>query len=116
MFRDRKKGIRRVYQVAEFISSKDGVSPNILYRWTPEKDKIIPHNSSLIFFEELSRHTGMSQAEINKELKKKEDILKWLMKKNLRSLNEVGKAISLYYTNQPLLFEIIRKNQVDKLK
>jgi flagellar protein FlaI len=116
MFRDRRKGLRRVSQLAEFITGKDSVSANILYRWVPEKDEILPHNSSLTFFEELSRHTGMSQAEINQNIKTKKEIFSWLIKNNIRSLEEVGKVLNRYYANQALLLEIIRKNQVEKIK
>ena len=116
MFRDRRKGIRRVSQLAEFISGKEGVSANILYRWVPEKDEIIAHNPSMTFFEDLSRHTGMSQSEINQNLNQKKEILNWLINKGIRSLNETGKVMNLYYTNKALLSEIIKKNQVEKLK
>lgn len=116
MFRDRKKGIRRVSQLAEFIAGKDGVSSNILYRWVPEKDDIIAHNPSMSFFEDLSRHTGMSQAEINSDLKEKKEILKWMIDNKIRSLGELGKVISLYYTNNNFLKEIIRKNLTDTIR
>jgi len=116
MFRDRRKGIRRVYQVAEFMPGKEEVSANILYRWVPEKDEILAHNFSLSFFEELSRHTGMSQTEIKSYMEEKKRILEWLIKRGIRSLNEIGKIMNMYYTNQSLLFEIMRKNQVEKLK
>lgn len=116
MFRDRKKGIRRVLQLAEFIAGNDDVSANILYRWSPEKDEILAHNSSLSLFEDLSRHTGMSQAEINKDLKNKRTILEWLVKNKIRSLEQLGKVMKMYYISPHILEEIIQKNQVDKLK
>jgi flagellar protein FlaI len=116
MFRDRKKGIRRVFQVAEFITGKDDISPNILYRWVPEKDEIIAHSRSMEFFEDLSRHTGMSQTEVAADLKSKRSILEWLIKNNIRSLEDIGKVMNLYYTNRSLITDIIRKNEVAKIK
>jgi archaeal flagellar protein FlaI len=116
MFRDRRKGIRRVSQVAEFIPGKEEVSPNIIYRWVSEKDDILAHNSSLTFFEDLSRHTGMPQADINKDLSVKKQIFQWLIKNNLRSLNEVGKVMTIYHNNPEMLLDIIRKNKVDEIK
>ena len=116
MFRDRKKGIRRVSQVAEFISGKDRVDSNIIYRWLPDKDKIVQHNTSMSFFEDLSRHTGMPQSEINHDLAEKRDILRWLISKKIRSHNEIGKVMNIYYANKEMLSEIIKKNQVERLK
>src|SRR3989344_4056030 len=73
MFRDRRKGIRRVYQVSEFIAGEDRVSPNILYRWLVETDEQVRHSNSLVFLEELSRHTAMSQRDINNDLDEKKN-------------------------------------------
>ena len=116
MFRDRRKGIRRVYQVSEFIAGEDRVSPNILYRWLVETDEQVRHSNSLVFLEELSRHTAMSQREINNDLDEKKNILKWLIKNRLRSFRQIGKVMNLYYTNKNLLSEIIRKNNLGMVK
>src|SRR3989338_6086893 len=68
MFRDRRKGIRRAYQIGEFITSEEegriSCKPNILYRWKPSNDTMVTHADSLRLFEQLSRHTGMSMQEI----------------------------------------------------
>jgi len=115
MFRHRKKGIRRVYQLAEFIPSKDIVSSNILYRWIPEKDTISPHNESRVFFDDLNRHTGMSQSELNKDLEERKSILNWMLKNNIRDLNSIGKVMNIYYNNKDILKSIIRKNEISRI-
>jgi len=116
MFRDRKKGIRRVSQVAEIEVEKDCASANILYRWLPDEDRIVKHSESSRFFEDISRNTGMQQAAIDKELNEKKKILSWLIKNNLRNTSQVGKVINLYYRNENLLKQIMNKNDVDALK
>lgn len=103
MFRDRRRGIRRTYQVAEFIpdeSEKNGVKPNILYRYEPANDSIIKHAQSIRVFEELSRHTGLSVTEINKELEVKKKILTDLCKKNIRDMNGIAQEVKKYYLEQ----------------
>ena len=115
MFRDRRSGKRRVYQLAEFLPGKEIITANILYRWVPEKDEIVAHNESMAFFDELSRHTGMSQADINKNLAYKQSILIWLLKNKVRNLNSIGKAMNLYYTNPELLASMIKKNEIAKV-
>jgi len=116
MFRDRRKGIRRVYQVAEFVPEKEKVSPNILYRWTPERDEIVKHSESITFFDDLSRHTAMSQTEINKDLENRKKILSWMIKNNQRSFEQMGRVINIYYTNPKLLSEIMAKNDLGKIQ
>ncbi len=116
MFRDRKKGIRRISQVAEFDTEGDRATSNIIYRWVPEKDEIIEHRESTRFFEDLSRHTGLSESEIKVELNERKKILEWLIKNDLRSIKEVGNAIELFYQNKDSLMKMISKNEVDKIK
>jgi archaeal flagellar protein FlaI len=101
MFRDRRKGVRRTYQVTEFIptieADKTGVKPNILYRYEPATDAIIKHAPSVNVFEKLSRHTGMNFSEINKELENKKKILMDLVKKNVRDMNGIADSVRQYY-------------------
>ena len=108
--------MRRVFQVAEFMSGKDKVNSNILYRWVPETDEFVSHNKSLAFFDELSRHTGMSEEEIVKEIEKKKKIFEWILKNKLNDLNSIGKIMNLYYMNNEKLQEIIRNNAVSEIK
>jgi len=116
MFRDRRKGIRRVFQVGEFNVKGDRSDANILYRWVPETDQIIKHAESSKFFEDINRNTGMSQVEINKNLEAKKLILTWLMKNKIRSLEEIGKVMDHYYSNKEYLLEQVKKNNVKMFK
>jgi len=100
MFRERRRGIRRVLQLAEFIpeeSDKQGVKTNLLYRWEPSRDKIIPHSNSMRLFEDLSRHTGMSFSAIHKDIANKKEIINYLVKNNIRDMNSIGRSIQKYY-------------------
>jgi flagellar protein FlaI len=112
MFRDRRRGIRRVLQVAEFEANEDKAEANIIYRWIPEQDKTIKHSESSRFFEDISRNTGMSQAELNKNLEEKKQILSFLIKNNTRDLNEFGKVMNLFYTNREMLMDAVRKEDI----
>ncbi|MDP2628753.1 MAG: ATPase, T2SS/T4P/T4SS family, partial [Nanoarchaeota archaeon] len=110
MFRDRRKGIRRVLQVAEFQSEKNDAKANVIYRWSAEKDEVVVHSESTRFFEQISRHTGMSQREIAENIAEKSKILSWLVKNEIRELGEFGKVMNLYYRNKELLVKSINKN------
>ncbi|MBI2140377.1 CpaF family protein [Candidatus Woesearchaeota archaeon] len=114
LLRDRKKGTRRTFQVGEFIVSEEGgsitVSPNILYRWKPANDAIVAHSPPARLFEEISRHTGMSQEDISRDLLMKQRILKYMVKNNIRSLHDVGKLLHRYYTDIDFVENIVKKD------
>lgn len=110
MFRDRRRGIRRVSQIAEIDAEKENAKANILYRWIPEEDRIVKHAESSRFYEDLSRHTGMSEREINADLEKRKSLLAWLIKHGVRDLNSFGKVMELYYRNPEMLQEAIKKD------
>jgi flagellar protein FlaI len=112
MFRDRRKGIRRVLQIAEINLEKESAKANILYRWIPESDKITRHAESTRFFEDIGRNTGLHGSELESDLREKKDILLWLIKNNVRSINQVSKVMSIYYKNRSHLINLMHKNDV----
>ncbi|MBX4196278.1 Flp pilus assembly complex ATPase component TadA [Candidatus Pacearchaeota archaeon] len=112
MFRDRRKGIRRILQIAEFEAEKNTARSNILYRWVPEEDKMVLHSESSRFFESIFRNTGMSETEINKVLADKKQILEWLIKNNIRSLEEFGRVMNLYYKSKDTLLKAMKENSI----
>ncbi len=115
MFRDRRRGIRRVLQIAEFDAEKDQAKANLLYRWSQEEDKLVPHNTSSKFFEDLSRNTGMTEFEINDNLQVKKNILMWLIKNNVRNLNDFGKVMVTYYRSKEFLADAMKKNDIQAI-
>jgi flagellar protein FlaI len=116
MFRDRRKGIRRVSQLAEVELDKEGAKANILYRWLPDADKIVKHGESSRFFEDISRNTGMSQTEIDNDLIEKKKIFSWLIKNNIRGVKEMGKVMNIYYKNKDYLMQIIKDDAKELLE
>ena len=113
MFRDRKRGIRRVLQIAEVEVEGDTAKANTLYRWSAETDTLVKHSKSSKFFEDISRHTSMSENEINKEIQIKKKVIEWLIKHKVRNLEDLGMAINLYYQNKELLLKKMAKNDIN---
>jgi len=101
MFRDRRKKIRRTFQIGEYLMAEDGkgVKPNLLYRWRPIDDKMVVHAEPTRLFEDLSTHTGMTLQDIHSDLEKKKKILEWMVKNKIRSVDAVGEVMHRYYTN-----------------
>ncbi len=114
MFRDRRKGIRRAYQVGEFLVEGDGdtmkVNPNLLYRLKASSDKIVQHSYSKRLFEDLSRHTGLTQKEIKDDLAMKKRILEWMVKNKVNNVDGVGELMREYYINKDKVVEAVKKD------
>lgn len=111
-YRDRRKGIRRTLELAEISSGgSEGIETNYLYRWLPRTDTFEKVNDSMRVLEDLNLHTGMTPREINADLKEKEDVLKWMLKNNVKDIDQVGKVVKAYYRNRDLLLNLVRKNK-----
>ncbi len=114
-YRDRRLGIRRIYQLAEIIPSGESekeatVKPNILYR-CKANGEIVAHNECVRIFDVLSMHTGMNERELIEELGKRMDILEWMTENNINTVNTVGKIIAEFYKNENNVLRVVEKNQ-----
>lgn len=112
MFRDRRIGIRRVYEIAEilpqFRRATETDRINIIYKWDRNTDTINKYSPSKKFFSRLKMLTGLNEKEILRELKNREKVLNYLVKKRIRDVNSVGKVISSYIKNPE---EILKKTR-----
>lgn len=110
-YRQRRTGLRRTFEVAEVVPEDNRVAMHVLYSWDPREDKLLKVDESSRLFSELSLHTGFTHAEISKDLKEKQDILTYLVKKELRDVNSVGKIVAWYYRNPERILDAVKKNK-----
>lgn len=110
MYRHRRKGIRRFFQVAEIIEGSRG-DLNILYEWDASEDKIKQENRSTRVFRTLKLHTGLTDEEIRQEINEKERILKWMVDKEVHTVNKVGKIVNFYYSNKSRVAKAAKKGK-----
>ncbi len=111
-FRDRKTNKRRTYEIAEVeqTTSGKGLQINTIYKWSPRTDNWEQLNKPTKLFTTLNMHTGMTEDEINKELKERTKILDWMKEKNISDLNMIGFVVKLFYNNP----DKIKKMATDK--
>ncbi|MBM3309284.1 MAG: CpaF family protein [Candidatus Altiarchaeales archaeon] len=121
MFRDRRRGIRRVFELGEFVLEeeclKSGIikyKPNIIYSWRARDDTIPQVNEPIRLFDELEKHTGLNREEMKEEVDTKKSILDWLVQNNTRQVEEVGKMMNLYYMEKDLVVDAASKNKNPK--
>lgn len=115
-FRQRRLNIRRTLQVAEVAvpeetEEKFRIKFNVLYKWMPKEDKVIElkHPTSRIQ-QELEMRSGMSTKEMEADILEKEEILKWMLKNNVRDITDVGKIVSTYYIERNFVTDTVKKN------
>ncbi len=112
-FRDRRRNIRRIFQIAEVVPTgyeQAKVNVNILYKWSPSSDTMMKLRDSIRVLNELKLHTGMTDVEFKQDLEDKVDVLKWMFKKNIRTVDGVGKVVVEYYFDPDKVLHAVRKN------
>ncbi|MFH1722033.1 MAG: ATPase, T2SS/T4P/T4SS family [Candidatus Altiarchaeota archaeon] len=122
MFRDRRRGIRRTYEVGEFIMDEEHMEKegrikykaNVMYAWNARTDTIDKVNEPTHLFAELERHTGLNQQEIREEIEMKKKILNYMVDRNIRCIDEVGKILSRYYLDRQTVLDTVNENKDPK--
>jgi len=104
-FRNRRTGKRRTFQIAEILSDS---SINVLMQYDNKKDALVKKKASKSLIDNLKLYTGFSDAEIGKNLREKEQVLNYLLKLNIDTVDGVGRVIAEYYTNKENLFKFIK--------
>lgn len=92
--RNRRTGKRRTLQIAEIMPTGD---VNILRQLNPRKDILEEINKSKTTIKTLELYTGMNEEEIEFDLKQKIHILKWMLKKKIEDVDEIGAIMAKYY-------------------
>jgi flagellar protein FlaI len=129
MFRDRRRGIRRVYEIAEIVSAHDTASRfvkketafgstskvgklgdvRILYKWNPATDNVEKHQDSIKVMEKLKAFTGLSDKGIKQDLEEKKKMLNWMIENDIKTVDAVGKVVAEYYQAPKKTLDIIRR-------
>ncbi len=107
-YRNRRSGLRRTFQVAEVTEDADA---NVLLQYDAGKDFLGKKNESKTMLNTLQLYTGLSRKEIDKDLKEKQSVLKYLVKQNINSVETVGTIMAEYYTNKDNLMKFVSKNK-----
>ena len=117
MHRDRRRGIRRVLEIAELIPTSAlkamGIELNTIFRWISSEDKITQISNSYRTMNDIKLYSGMSDEDIEKDIMEKKEILDWFVKNKVKDIHEVGRIVSEYYRNKE---DILRKVRKDKKK
>jgi flagellar protein FlaI len=113
MHRDRRRGIRRVLEMAELIPTAGvkqmGIELNVIFRWIASEDAITELSKSFRAVNDLKLYSGMDDNDVKNDLEDKKRVLKWLVKNKVKDIHEVGRIVSEYYRNRDELMKTIGK-------
>lgn len=110
-FRNRRTGLRRTFQVAEILPD---ATANVLLQYDPKKDVLKNVNKSKTLLKTLELYTGHTPKELNKIMKVKQQVLKYIVNNNIDSVDAVGRVMAEYYTNYDNLMKHVRANKLLK--
>ena len=87
---------------------------NVLIQLDIRSGKLRTVNRSKTLLSTIELFTGFSNSELKKSLNEKESILKWLVKQDINTVDDVGKVMAEYYTQPEYLMRLVKKNQALK--
>jgi len=107
-YRNRRTGMRRTFQVAEVTEKGDA---RTILQFDPKRDALSNADKASSLMDTLNLYTNYSMNEINKIIKEKEKILKYMVKQNIEDIDLVGKAMAEYYTDKESFMKMVNANK-----
>lgn len=95
--RNRRTGYRRTLQLAEVTQEGD---PRVLMQLDVPKDKLVNVREPKRILDTLQLYTGMTPAEVKKNLDEKIGILKWMVRRNIVDVHRIGAIMAKYYIGE----------------
>ncbi len=92
--RDRRTGKRMTLQIAEM---KEDGDPRVILQYDPKRETQAKVAEQKRTYEVLSLYTGMSQKEVDDDIREKMFILRWMIKKDIKNVHKIGMVMSRYY-------------------
>jgi flagellar protein FlaI len=116
MYRDRRRNFRRVSEIAEVsYTESEGVQSTNIYDWDARKDVFSREESTGETWDKLKRFTGLSQEEIQRDIMERKKILKWMVRNEIDTLEEVGETIAKFYSDRDEIVDKIVKNNENEI-
>jgi flagellar protein FlaI len=92
------KTLRRITEIAETtVSDGEKLTLNNVYVWNPKEDVIKPTGTPSVLKQKIAKMRGVDVPQVEAEIKNRETVLRWLVKNNIREIDEVAKTFERYY-------------------
>ena len=103
---------RRCKQIIEIIDidpTTKEILTNEVFRWDPVEDKFVYSGKSYIL-ERIRGSKDMTREDMTQEIKRREKIIEWMNKNNVREFRGVAKIVSQYAENPDEVMQKIEKD------
>lgn len=114
-YMNRRTGQRRTFEISEIIKKGSELPyANVLYRWDARTDQLEKVSPSTRVISEVQLFSGMTKKEIEVDLEGKRKVLEWLVMKDIKEVNDVGKIITQYYIDKETVLELVEQDNAIK--
>ncbi len=97
--RYRNRFVRRINEViemVEFDNAKNRPDTNTVFKWNSLNDQIESVGNSIVM-KRITEVTGMTEADVTDELRRRMMVLKWMQERNIVEYRDVYKIVNMYY-------------------
>ncbi len=106
--------LRRITEIAEVINLGGGkIKLRNVYEWNPKRDVLESTNNTSMVKKELARLKGVVLEDIEIELKRREEVIRWMAKNDMTRLADVARVFEAYYNNPMKLVAAIMAKDRD---
>ena len=108
-YRDRRKNIRRTLELVEVMPGGKVIELNHIYKWRARTDTFENVRAPNRYIEQMNLHTGFTSKEVAEDQHSKAEVLQWMDKNKLYKVDDVGKVMKSYYTDEASLVRAVEK-------
>ncbi|MBI2559220.1 CpaF family protein [Candidatus Woesearchaeota archaeon] len=108
-YRNRRTGERKTFQISEILPDAE---PNVLIQLDIKKGVLRKVANSKALLGTIEMFTGFTGSELIRSLNEKQEVLKWLVKNKINTVNTVGRVMAEYYTNKDNLMDYVKRNKI----
>ncbi|MEM4296137.1 MAG: type II/IV secretion system ATPase subunit [Candidatus Anstonellales archaeon] len=109
--RDKKTGLRRIFEIGQFLSKEASTVTERVYVHRARTDTFDYLGLPVKYIEKIALYTGMTNEEIEEDIKQKSEILKYAVKHNFISPLAFSNFIQNYYEDNTF-YDKIKKGLI----
>jgi flagellar protein FlaI len=94
-------------EVKEFETKTKEILTEEVFRWNPKFDKF-PFLGHSALLEKHMKKMGLTEEDIERELKYRKTVLEWMVQQGIRRHSDVAQVIREYYINPSRVFQKVR--------
>jgi len=106
--------VRRITNVTEIIKLDPGTNRLVTitpFSWASEIDDQFENNGGSRILQKVKIQFGWDETRLKQELENRVKILRWMMKQNLRSYEDVGRIVAQYAKDPQVVMKMVKEDK-----